>query len=274
MNEQNEEYEIIEEVPHNHFMMIPNLIDDMGLSPHAFRLYCHLKRVAGEEGKCWQGTAGLAKACGMSAGAISNAKKELMTTTPPLINIWLEGGHGGYHHVICIADIWKHNYEHYKKPSPDESVHQVNTQIESVHHMNAMRSPGETKKTPVKNTPLQEEKPLRGKSDLVDGILASEMPTMTIRTAIEKHFRLNVNWDTKASRQWLQWARNENVTSEQIRRAAERWRSDKLFNWAQPTLKGIFEKWRMLMDDNVSPISRRTAAADALEKYAQEIGAI
>ncbi|GAF99333.1 unnamed protein product, partial [marine sediment metagenome] len=39
-----------------YFTMMPNIIDDMGLDPYAFRLYVHLRRVAGENGACWQST--------------------------------------------------------------------------------------------------------------------------------------------------------------------------------------------------------------------------
>jgi DNA-binding MarR family transcriptional regulator len=83
--------------------------------------------------------------------------------------------------------------------------------------------------------------------DLVD-LELSKLPAMSIRKAIHEYFRLNVNWDTKTSRQWLEWAHGENVTAEQIERAAKVWREDKAFNWQTPTLKGIFEKWQLLMD--------------------------
>jgi hypothetical protein len=59
---------------------IPNLIDDMNLSVYAFRLYVHLKRVAGasNEGACWQSTRTLATHCGMSASKVSESKQELV----------------------------------------------------------------------------------------------------------------------------------------------------------------------------------------------------
>jgi hypothetical protein len=85
------------------------------------------------------------------------------------------------------------------------------------------------------------------KGDLVD-LELSKLPAMSIRKAVHEYFRLNVNWETKHSRQWMEWAVEQEVTAEQIQRAAETWRSDKLFNWQPPTLKGVFEKWQMLMD--------------------------
>lgn len=85
------------------------------------------------------------------------------------------------------------------------------------------------------------------KPDLLDMEL-SKLPAMSIRKAIHEYFRLNVNWETKTARQWLEWAHGENITAEQIERAAQTWREDKAFNWQTPTLKGIFEKWQLLMD--------------------------
>lgn len=139
------------ETPRTHFIMLPNVIDDMGLSPYAFRLYCHLRRVAGESGACWQSTATLAAHCGISAGSISQAKKDL--TDKGLISIDEKSGAGGIYHHITITDVWERNHQHYQP----ESVHQMNANPKSVHQMNAVRSPGETKNNPYKNNPQREE---------------------------------------------------------------------------------------------------------------------
>ncbi len=92
-------------------------------------------------------------------------------------------------------------------------------------------------------------KPEREK-DLVDGILKYSLPTVTLKSAVTTCFPFNVNWETKQAREWLEWAHGENVTPEQIKQAAETWRSDKAFNWQQPTLKLIFEKWPALMAES------------------------
>lgn len=85
------------------------------------------------------------------------------------------------------------------------------------------------------------------KGDLVD-LELSKLPAMSIRKAVYEYFKLNTNWDTKYNRQWMEWAVENKITAEQIQRAADAWRSDKQFNWQVPTLKGIFEKWQMLME--------------------------
>lgn len=97
------------------------------------------------------------------------------------------------------------------------------------------------------NTNIKQKDANASKPDLVD-LELSKLPSMTVRKAIHEYFRLNVNWDTKYGRQFLEWANAEGITAEQIRAAADTWRTDKLFNWQPPTLKGIFEKWQMLME--------------------------
>jgi len=98
----------------NYFTQIPNIIDDSNLSVYSFRLYAHLKRVAGDSGKCWQNTTTLSKECNMSTASISRSKKELVELG--FINIVeKKGEHGGrQYHEITIVDIWDKNISNYK----------------------------------------------------------------------------------------------------------------------------------------------------------------
>lgn len=78
----------------------------------------------------------------------------------------------------------------------------------------------------------------------VDYILDSTLSPKAIQDAVRDNFRLTPRWEGKYERQWMQWAIDEaKVTPEQIKRAAEVWRTDRRFNWAVPTLKGIHEHW-------------------------------
>jgi DNA replication protein DnaD len=106
-----------DEGPHDFFCQIPNLVDDYGLSPQAYRLYGHLRRVAGENGKCWQNTRTLAAACSMSTGSVSNAKKELETTEfIPFIRIRPVPTKTGFSYdEITLTDLWKLNHDIYSK---------------------------------------------------------------------------------------------------------------------------------------------------------------
>ncbi len=94
------------------------------------------------------------------------------------------------------------------------------------------------------------------KGDLVD-LEISKLPAMSIRKAISEYFKLNTNWETKYNRQWMEWAVETGITAEQIARAADIWRMDKQFNWQVPTLKGIFEKWQLLMEVPVVETTQR-----------------
>lgn len=103
------------------------------------------------------------------------------------------------------------------------------------------------------NTIIKEIAADAAKPNFLDGEIHYNLKPTSIRQAIKEYFRLNVNWETKTSRQWMEWAVGENITAEQISKAADLWRSDKLFNWQPPTLKGIFEKWPMLMEGKSKP---------------------
>jgi DNA-binding transcriptional MocR family regulator len=145
---------------------IPNIVDDMDLSVYAFRLYVHIRRVAGDSGSCWQGTRALAEACHMSLGKVGQAKRELEEAG--LITISGRRTASGPGHDIAIVDIWEKNSAAFKR-SPDEpikrspherstakkpaSVHHMNS---CVHDMNAKRSPHEQKKEPLEERTIEE----------------------------------------------------------------------------------------------------------------------
>lgn len=102
--------------------------------------------------------------------------------------------------------------------------------------------------------------------DIVDGMLKYEKPSQTLISALAQYFPFNVNWRTKTARQWLEWAHNENVTPEQIRHAAEVWKSDKRFNWGMPSLQKLFENWPALMGKEINGIDESVRV-----KWQQEV---
>jgi hypothetical protein len=55
------------------FFQVPNLVDDLDLSAAAFRLYCHIRRVTGEDGRCWESTRTLAARCRLSRDVVQRA---------------------------------------------------------------------------------------------------------------------------------------------------------------------------------------------------------
>jgi hypothetical protein len=142
---------------------IPNIVDDLDLSVYAFRLYVHLKRVAGDSGKCWQSTDTLAKSCKISNGMISKAKDELVEKR--LIEITEEklqrGGRAAHH--ITIVDIWLENFVKYSGRQQEEAS-SYSELPSSPHELPSSQSEqassqGEIKKEPLlTNNPNKKEK--------------------------------------------------------------------------------------------------------------------
>lgn len=172
MSEETTTYQIRDEAPHDHFSQIPNLVDDLDLTPYAYRLYGHLRRVAGENGKCWQSTSTLSKACRMSMGSVSEAKKELENTYPPLIRVTSQKTETGWYHEITITDIWSINHAFYN----GEAVHLVKTPRKPSPSENPP-SHGETKKNPIKEEPNNGVPPISVMP--IDWQLAANVSTVT-----------------------------------------------------------------------------------------------
>lgn len=110
---------IIDEGSHNFRTELPNLIDDLGLSVYAHRLYTHIKRRAGadDKGACTAGLRGMAKSCGMSLGMAAKARQELLDFG--LIRLRVEivrhKDGGGRFEVLTVADIWPANFTFYAR---------------------------------------------------------------------------------------------------------------------------------------------------------------
>ena len=125
---------------------IPNIVDDLGLSPHAYRLYGHMKRVCGANpsGRCYQGTRTLAKHCKMSVGKVSEAKKELIAFK--LIAVETFPASENKPDQIRILDVWRANFERYAPRSEYEHPRSGGEHP---------RSHGEQKKEPFKKEPIK-----------------------------------------------------------------------------------------------------------------------
>jgi hypothetical protein len=130
------------------FTITPNMIDDLGLSPYAVRLYLRLRRRAGENGACWENTRNLAIGCKMSTGQVTKAKKELSNANLILIAP-RRAEHGHFQgQTITIVDLWQRNLERF---SP---VHGLNTSCSPEAFPSC--SPGAIKEEPIiKNTKIE-----------------------------------------------------------------------------------------------------------------------
>ena len=128
-----------------YYTTIPNIIDDMDLSVYAYRLYGHLKRVAGDVGQCWQSTETLAKACGMGWATVSRAKTELVGKELIIIEQVKNPQGGKDFHNITITDVWENNTIKYA----------TSTQEGATSHQEITTSHQEIKNNPIKNNPVK-----------------------------------------------------------------------------------------------------------------------
>lgn len=62
----------------HHFLQVPNIIDELGLTAAAVRLYVHFRKVAGEDGVCWTSYKTKSKICRLDVRTVQKAEKELV----------------------------------------------------------------------------------------------------------------------------------------------------------------------------------------------------
>lgn len=141
--------------PHTPRIEIPVLIDDAGLSPYAFRLYAHIKRKAGDDGSCYEGTRTIAEVCRMSVGQVSKAKAELRAAG--LVTFEKRMTKGGLVDEIRVTDVWPQNYERYRSSvhcmNTSECVQGANTTPSTVQDVNASPVSVHTANTNTPETP-------------------------------------------------------------------------------------------------------------------------
>jgi len=145
-------HQIGEDVRITAFYFMPNITDYKKLSPYAFRLYAHFKRVTGEEGKCWQSVNTIAKYCKMSTGMVTKARKELYDAG--LIDIRRVPNNKGFdYYSITIRDIWDENKAHSMNPNKDKEFTAPSPHEQTPSYSEQPPSPHEISNTPLSNTP-------------------------------------------------------------------------------------------------------------------------
>lgn len=114
------QFRVRESSSHSWRTELPNIIFQLGLSPHQFRIYCEYKRIAGDGGTCYKSQPTLAKETGISVRTIRECKKALARPFPqldgrPLIIIESRMTDKGDSDTdnITICDIWPKNFENF-----------------------------------------------------------------------------------------------------------------------------------------------------------------
>lgn len=106
-----------------YFTMLQNFIFDLPLNVYAFRVYAHIKRVAGDNGVCWQSVRTIAERCNISPSSVTRAIRDLSKYN--LIDVKRVSNDGDkYQHTeIRIRNIWPHNVRYFEL-SEDERKQQ------------------------------------------------------------------------------------------------------------------------------------------------------
>ena len=92
-----------------YFTMLPNLLDDAGLSPYAFRLLVHYYRVCGGNNSCYEGVRTTAKRTCMSVGKVSESRRELEQDGWIKLRAEQFKNRPAPTLVVSIQDRWKEN---------------------------------------------------------------------------------------------------------------------------------------------------------------------
>jgi hypothetical protein len=114
--------EIYEQKPdHAYRTEIPNIIFELGLDSYELSLYVFIKKVAGDDRKCWQTVKHLADACDMGEKKLRACKKKLSSSFDklghnPLIIITSRTKEDGSADtdLIEISPIWRTNGDYFR----------------------------------------------------------------------------------------------------------------------------------------------------------------
>lgn len=108
-------FQIAEDGPdHKYRTEIPNIVFDLDLTPIEFKVYCQIKKIAGDEGACWYSMKNLSDQCKCSERSVQYAIEKLQQIFPigkPLIQITHRKKKDGSADtsVLHVINIWPEN---------------------------------------------------------------------------------------------------------------------------------------------------------------------
>lgn len=194
-------YEIEESIPDHYFRTeIPNIIFELGLTPYELSVYAHLKRIAGDTGKCWRTLKSLSSICGIKETKLRECLHSLSTNNfssllkYPLITITSRKRVDGSQesNLISINSVWGVNGSYFRE------IKKQNTPLAK---RTTPPSPNEPPPSPNedKEEPLQEEHIKENISAVADDSSSLEISSFFIASikAIKPDFT------KRSSRKWL-----------------------------------------------------------------------
>lgn len=98
--------QIIQDHRDYNVVFIHSSLDDAGLSPYAFRIYCHIARRANRSNSAWPGLGSIARVCGLSESTARRALKELEDREMLIIQRCM-GGNSTNIYSLTSEKCWK-----------------------------------------------------------------------------------------------------------------------------------------------------------------------
>ena len=153
---ENQEFQVREQNSlHKYRTELPNIIEELGLDPYAFRLYAHYKKVAGDGGSCYESKSTLEENLKMSPTTIKDRNRVLsqpfdMLDGKPLIIVKKRRGSKNQDLpvLIEIVDIWNENMTLLSNKFAGKSQNKEN-------NIGVVRNRGGGRQTPTKKNLLK-----------------------------------------------------------------------------------------------------------------------
>lgn len=166
--------EFIERKPDHYYRIeIPNCIDDAGLDPYEFRVYSHIKRIAGDGGHCFRSHKNMALHCKMSERKLEKCLISLCKTNPflkyPLIvkQTRKQENKNNLTNVYEILDIWSINGQMFR---PKKEISGAQPAPGGAHDMHPGGAQPAPKEEPFKKIPYKDSssKPIIHSNEVVN----------------------------------------------------------------------------------------------------------
>lgn len=101
-------------------LFVHSSIDDAGLSPYAFRAYCHLARRANRVNKAWPGMSSMGRVCGFSESTAKRAVKELEVFGMVVVER-SKGGRDTNRYILTSPSKWRISGGFLLDPVPNDT---------------------------------------------------------------------------------------------------------------------------------------------------------
>jgi hypothetical protein len=174
---------------HKYRTEIPNIILDIDLEPLELSFYIHIKRIAGDHGRCWASNKFLCEKTKISERKLRSIKKSLEEKGLIKISKKLKQDGSIEAMILEIIDLWPTNFDFYRFPNQNISrSNEVRRDMPEVRHtMPEGTAYHATKEEPYEEEPIKKREDVRAKVIPVS-VLKERLPHVS--TTEEEHLKL------------------------------------------------------------------------------------